>query len=229
MEIPILAGRAIDKRDVDGAPAVGVVNPVFAEKYFHGENPIGRHFRLGGTTTGMDIEIVGGANGALQFLKREIPPVTYTSWLQTPKTRRLKEMIFELRTIGDPLRLSNTVRQIVHQVGPQVPLADMTTQSRRIDQTILQERTYANSARVSAALLYSWPASAYMGPWPTQSRAVVERLVFESPWAPRPAVSSGWSCAKSHILFRIRTADRTRSRLPDHGLPEVVLVWRQAE
>src|SRR5258708_39518734 len=52
-------------------------------------------------------------------------------------------MVFELRAAGDPLRLSNTVRQIVHQVGPQVPLADMTTQSRRIDQTILQERTFA--------------------------------------------------------------------------------------
>ena len=37
----------------------------------------------------------------------------------------------------------NTVRQIVHQLGPEVPVADMTTQSRRIDQTILQERTFA--------------------------------------------------------------------------------------
>ncbi len=144
MEIPILAGRAIDKRDVNGAPAVGVVNQIFAEKYFHGENPIGRHFRLGGKTNGMDIEIAGVARTArYDSLKREIPPVTYTSWLQTPKTRRLKQMIFELRAIGDPMALANTVRQIVHQVGPQVPLADMTTQSRRIDQTILQERTFA--------------------------------------------------------------------------------------
>ncbi|HEY6392765.1 MAG TPA: ABC transporter permease [Bryobacteraceae bacterium] len=144
MEIPIVAGRAIDKRDVDGAPAVCVVNQVFAEKFFHGQNPIGRHFRLGGKTNGMDMEIVGVARTArYNSLKREIPPVTYTSWLQTPKGRRLKEMVFELRATGDPLRLSNTVRQIVHQVGPQVPLADMTTQSRRIDQTILQERTFA--------------------------------------------------------------------------------------
>jgi len=144
MEIPIVAGRAIDKRDVDGAPAVCVVNQIFAEKYFHGQNPVGRHFQLGGKTNGMDIEIVGVARTArYNSLKREIPPVTYTSWLQTPKTRRLKEMVFELRAAGDPLALSNTVRQIVHQVGPQVPLADMTTQSRRIDQTILQERTFA--------------------------------------------------------------------------------------
>jgi macrolide transport system ATP-binding/permease protein len=143
MEIPIVAGRPIDKRDVEGAPVVGVVNPVFVEKYFHGENPIGRRFRLGGTK-GIDIEIVGVARTArYNSLKRAIPPVTYTSWLQTPKSRRLQEMVFELRTSGNPLALANTVRQIVHQVGPEVPLADMTTQSRRIDETILQERTFA--------------------------------------------------------------------------------------
>ncbi|HEV8038899.1 MAG TPA: ABC transporter permease [Bryobacteraceae bacterium] len=143
MQIPIVAGRAIDKRDVEGAPAVGVVNPVLVEKYFHGENPVGRHFRLGGTK-GIDIEIVGVARTArYSSLKRAIPPVTYTSWLQTPKSRRLQEMVFELRTSGNPLALANTVRQIVHQVGPQVPLAGITTQSRRIDETILQERTFA--------------------------------------------------------------------------------------
>jgi ABC-type antimicrobial peptide transport system permease subunit len=59
MEIPILAGRAIDKRDVDGAPVAAVVNQVFAEKYFRGENPVGRHFTLGGKANAADVEIVG--------------------------------------------------------------------------------------------------------------------------------------------------------------------------
>ncbi|MBV9404100.1 MAG: FtsX-like permease family protein, partial [Acidobacteriaceae bacterium] len=122
----------------------GVVNQVFVKKYFHDENPVGRHFRLGGKTNGVDIEIVGVARTArYSSLKREIPPVTYTSWLQTPKTRRLRDMIFEIRTTGNPLALSNSVRQIVHQVGPQVPVANMTTQTRRIDETISQERIFA--------------------------------------------------------------------------------------
>lgn len=144
MEIPIVAGRAIDKRDVEGAPVAAVVNQVFAEKYFPGQNPVGRHFGLGGTNNATDVEIVGVARTArYNSLKREIPPVTYIPWVQSPKGRRLREMVFELRATGDPLALANTVRQIVHQTGPQVPVADMTTQSRRIDQTILQERTFA--------------------------------------------------------------------------------------
>lgn len=144
MEIPIVAGRAIDKRDVEGAPVAAVVNQVFAQKYFPGQNPVGRHFGLGGTNNATDLEIVGVARTArYNSLKREIPPVTYIPWVQSPKGRRLREMVFELRATGDPLALANTVRQIVHQMGPQVPVADMTTQSRRIDQTILQERTFA--------------------------------------------------------------------------------------
>jgi macrolide transport system ATP-binding/permease protein len=144
MEIPILAGRALDQRDIEGAPTAGVVNQIFADKYFKGQNPVGRHFTLGGSTNGVDVEIVGVARTArYNSLKREIPPVTYISWIQSPKGRRLREMIFELRASGDPLALSKTVRDIVHEVGPQVPVADMTTQARRIDQTISQERTFA--------------------------------------------------------------------------------------
>jgi Acidobacterial duplicated orphan permease len=143
MQIPILIGRSIDYRDVEGAPTVAVVNKVFADKYFPGENPVGRHFNLGGRDSA-DIEIVGVAKTArYNSLKREIPPVTYTCWLQAPRNHRLQEMFFEVRTAGDPLALGNTVRQMVRELGPQVPLADMTTQSRRIDQTILQERTFA--------------------------------------------------------------------------------------
>ena len=144
MEIPIVAGRALDKRDVEGAPVAAVVNQIFAEKYFRGQNPVGRHFTMGAKANPADIVIVGIARTArYNSLKREIPPVTYIAWIQAPKSRQLRQMIFELRATGNPLALANTVRQIVHEVGPQVPVADMTTQSRRIDQTISQERTFA--------------------------------------------------------------------------------------
>ncbi len=153
MEIPIVAGRAIDKCDVEGAAVVAVVNEVFAEKYFHGQNPVGRHFTLGAKANATDVEIVGIARTArYSSLKREIPPVTYIPWIQTPKSHRLREMVFELRATGDPLALTKTVRQVVHEVGPQVPVADITTQSRRIDQTISQERTFAQLCACFGAL-----------------------------------------------------------------------------
>ena len=144
MQIPILTGRPIGDRDVEGSQSVAVVNEVFATTYFAGVSPIGRHFGFGSGKNLVDLEIVGVAKDArYNSLKQQIPPVTYWSFMQEPATTRPHEMYFELRTAGDPLTLANTVRRIVHEAAPQVPVADLTTQAQRIDQTIVQERTFA--------------------------------------------------------------------------------------
>lgn len=143
MQIPILVGRPIDDRDREGAPPVAVVNEVFAKKYFPNESPVGRHFTLRGKDP-VDVEIVGLSKTArYNSLKRDVPPVTYTSYLQSGKGRLVDQMFFELRTKGNPLALADQARRIVRDVSPNVPLADVTTQSRRIDTTISQERTFA--------------------------------------------------------------------------------------
>src|SRR5207244_7218306 len=49
-----------------------------------------------------------------------------------------------LRTSGDPLRYVNTVREIVHQADPRVPVTNVKTQAAQIDQTMNQEILFAN-------------------------------------------------------------------------------------
>lgn len=63
MQLPILLGRTIDSRDVNGAPLAAVVNEVFAKKYFANQNPLGRQFKLGNSETG-GLTIVGVAKNA---------------------------------------------------------------------------------------------------------------------------------------------------------------------
>jgi hypothetical protein len=46
MQLPVLLGRPIGSRDVDGAPLAAVVNEVFAKKYFPGQNPVGSKARF---------------------------------------------------------------------------------------------------------------------------------------------------------------------------------------
>jgi len=172
MQVPILLGRPIDARDREDAQVTAVVNEVFAQKYFPGVSPIGRHFGFGGTKP-VDTEIVGLArNARYKSLKREIPPVVYISYLQAGKNRPLEWMYFELRTIGDPLALANTVRRVVREVDPQVPVADITTQSRTIDATIAQERTFANLCTCFAALALTM---ACVGLYATMAYAVTRR------------------------------------------------------
>jgi predicted permease len=152
IQLPILLGRAIDSHDVDGAPLAAVVNDVFAKKYFPNENPIGRHFGLGNSEAG-DLTIVGVAkNARYSSLKRTIPPVTYISYLQDIVKGPPGAMIFELRTAGDPLGLAQSVRKIVHEAAPTVPVTNLMTQTQRIDSTIVQERTFADLCTAFAIL-----------------------------------------------------------------------------
>jgi macrolide transport system ATP-binding/permease protein len=150
MQIPILLGRELDDRDSTGAHRVAVVNEVFARKYFGSVNPLGRRFGLEDDKAA-DIEIVGIAKAArYNSLKRAVPPVVYLPYGQDLRT--LGQMVFELRTAGDPLALVNAVRQIVHEADLRLPISNVNTQSRQIDQTINQERTFAELCTCFAIL-----------------------------------------------------------------------------
>jgi predicted permease len=173
MQIPILTGRGLDEKDTAEAGHAVVVNEVFARTYFPGRSPVGQHFSFGGGKDAMDVQIVGLArNSRYDSLKREIPPVAYVSWAQPIEGWLADRMSFEIRTTGDPLALSNAVRQIVHEADPRVPVADLTTQAQRIDRTISQERTFADLCTCFGLLALG---IAWVGLYGTMAYAVARR------------------------------------------------------
>ncbi|MBZ5491972.1 MAG: ABC transporter permease [Acidobacteriia bacterium] len=149
MQIPILAGREIEERDQSGSTPVAVVSELFARVNFGDQNPLGQHLLLG---TGLrDMEIVGVARNA-QYgeLKSNAPPVVYIPYNQGAPPPR--QMVYELRTAGNPLALVNTVREIVHQTDARVPVTDIRTQVEDINQTINQEIVFAKLCTAFAVL-----------------------------------------------------------------------------
>jgi macrolide transport system ATP-binding/permease protein len=146
MQIPILAGRGIDKHDQPGSKAVAVVSELFAKVNFGDENPLGRQVRLRGNPkhpeTGRDLEVVGISKtvryGGLKDQARPVIYIPYNQGYPQPQ-----EMVYELRTTGDPLRYVSAVREIVRQADALVPLAEVKTQVAEIDQTINQEIVFA--------------------------------------------------------------------------------------
>jgi macrolide transport system ATP-binding/permease protein len=152
MQIPILLGHEIDERDAAKGAGVAVVNEIFAKRYFGAENPLGRHFALGGGTNKLDLEIVGVCKTArLVSLKGDIMPTVYVPYNQNPR-QSLGEMFYELRASGDPLGLAATVRQIVREADARIPISNLVTQERVIEQTIGQERTFATLCTCFAVL-----------------------------------------------------------------------------
>jgi macrolide transport system ATP-binding/permease protein len=132
-----------------------VVNERFARLNFPDRNPLGQHVIIAGGAYGKsparEMEIVGVAKNTVYFgLKREIPPVVYLTYDQGyPEP---EEMVFELRTAGDPLGYVNAVREIVRRADARVPVSDVTTQAAAIDQNINEEITLARLCTVFAML-----------------------------------------------------------------------------
>jgi ABC-type antimicrobial peptide transport system permease subunit len=88
------------------------------------------------------MEIIGvSRNARYGGLKRATPPVVYMPYNQGyPQP---DQMVYALRTSGDPLRYVKSIREIVRQADARVPVSEIRTQVADIDQTINQEITFA--------------------------------------------------------------------------------------
>jgi predicted permease len=151
MQNPILLGREIDEHDQAQSPAVVVVNEVFAKGNFGSENPLGHHLTFGCPGAARDFEIVGvSKNAHYGRLKSDIPPVIYIPYNQSP--RPAFEMTYALRTAGEPMAIAKTLRDIVHQADPRVPVTSMRTQATALDQVMGQEIMFARLCSAFALL-----------------------------------------------------------------------------
>ena len=128
-----------------------MVNQKFAAAYFDGVDPVGRRFLLGDAKNPLDVEIVGVCRSAhFNSIQEETPPVVYVPYTQDLPS--LNQMVFEVRTPGDPLAMVNAIRAIVHEASPAVSLTDIDTQAHRIEQTVGQEHTFADLCTCFAVL-----------------------------------------------------------------------------
>ncbi|HKD04330.1 MAG TPA: ABC transporter permease [Bryobacteraceae bacterium] len=171
MQIPITLGRDMNERDINSGKGV-VVTEEFAKKFFPGMSPIGQHFGIGEKAQAADLEIVGVAKTTLynNIKEKNTPPLAYVPY--THDLQGLGGVTFELRTAGDPLALSNTVRKIIHEASARVPVAKFRTQQAQIDETISQERTFANLCTCFALLAL---IIACIGLYGTMAYAVARR------------------------------------------------------
>jgi predicted lysophospholipase L1 biosynthesis ABC-type transport system permease subunit len=148
-----------------------VVNDEFVKKYFPNLNPLGRRFGLGKEKPA-DIEIVGVARKSLynSVKEKETPALAYIPYTQN--LDGLGRVFFELRAAGDPLSLVPAVRRLVHDASSNVPVAEVKTQSAQIDETISEERTFAELCSGFAALALG---IACVGLYGTMAYAVTRR------------------------------------------------------
>ena len=115
--VPLLRGREVGLQDGPGAPHVAVINEAFADRFFAGSNPIGRHITEGSGSQKNTMEVVGVAGNARDHnLRGQVPPRFYIPGDQGVDGPN-EWATFEIRTAGDPKQMLGAVRNAIVSVN----------------------------------------------------------------------------------------------------------------
>jgi putative ABC transport system permease protein len=125
MQAPPLHGRIF----TDSEKEAIVVNGIFAAKYFPGEDPLGKHIKIGDTLR----TITGVVPDIQKNIWPERTPLIYIPYAADPK----REMFIALRTRVPPSMLAEASRREVQSIDPNLPLYDIRTLENRIATTRL--------------------------------------------------------------------------------------------
>jgi predicted permease len=151
--IELLRGRVFTAQDRAGAPRVALLNKTAAEKFFPGEDPIGKRLRPYVTpqyqTTEVFVEIVGVvADAPYGRLEEAIGPDIYVSALQPTDPMRL----LIVRSSVEASALTAAVRREVLALDRNVPLTAIQTMKERVAEVTSHTRFIALSLGLFAGL-----------------------------------------------------------------------------
>jgi predicted permease len=126
MGIPIRRGRDVEEADTGDRAWVAVVSTSFTERYWPGQNPIGKTFRHRSQTRTV-VGVVGDVK--VRGLERNSEPQMYLSAPQVPERfpSNFDPKDLVIRHSGQGEALVSAVRQIVHAVDPAQPISDVRT------------------------------------------------------------------------------------------------------
>jgi predicted permease len=139
--IRILAGRGLEESDIRNPHKVAVVNESLARKYYPDINPIGRTFELG-LNHPETIEIVGICGDAKYYrVRKDVEPTFYEPYWQ--QENGVHDVTFAVSSALEGQALLPSLRDVVRQVDPNLPMLDVRTQDEQIAANMRQERIFA--------------------------------------------------------------------------------------
>jgi len=124
--IRLLQGRNFADFDRPEAPGVVIINQTMAEKFWPGQDPIGKRIGDADSNNPRWFEIVGIVNdivAGLDFDGQHSRYQFYQPWAQ----RSSRFVTFSAHCVSDPRALTNRVRQTLAGIEPDVAITDLTT------------------------------------------------------------------------------------------------------
>ncbi len=142
MQTPLLLGRDFNDGDTVQSPQVMIVNQAFAEKFFPGENVLGKKLKPGaGNGTGVGapwrtiVAVVGNIRNTAT--DRQMEPMYFLDASQLPNWCCLYSVV---RTTIDPMSLEPEVQSLVASMDRDIPVTDVLTLRDRIGLQLAEPR-----------------------------------------------------------------------------------------
>lgn len=129
MKLAILQGRGILDADDASAQRVALVDQAMAEKFWRGENPIGRTFTRT-SDPGHPIEVIGVVRNSRN--EDTYSPFTPTFYVPLAQAFALAETL-QLRTAGPPEAMAPEVRSMVRGIASAAPILNVQTMREEVN------------------------------------------------------------------------------------------------
>jgi putative ABC transport system permease protein len=164
--IPLIRGRAFTEADRADSPMVIIVNRALAERYWPGQDPIGKRIHIGVKATPLPWMTVVGEIGDIKQTTADgdTKPQFYASPSQfkialgqfaPPDMLVANGGSIVMRSAMEPEQMADSLRAVVRSIDPQLPL----TQVEPMDRVVAEGQA---PRRFNAALISSFAAAAVL-------------------------------------------------------------------
>ena len=139
MGIPLLEGRFFTEGDKQHTPQVIIINHAMAEKYWHGEDAIGKRISFNDNPKkDEDWMRVVGVVGDIKDQPNSTAAEPAFWWSEYQATE--SDMSIAVRTQSDPRQVADGLRNVIHSLDPELAVADVKLMDQVADASISTPR-----------------------------------------------------------------------------------------
>src|SRR4051812_3391554 len=166
MRVPLLRGRTFNDSDTATSKKVAVINQALVDKYFAGQDLMGRSVSIDGENWFEVVGVIG--NVKQRGAEREVYPEINVPLTQGPDSA----MTIVMRTATDPTSLVSAARGTVNALDPALPVFAIQT----MDDVLAESRAGASfQARVLSAFAMLALLLAAVGIYGVMAQSVAQR------------------------------------------------------
>jgi putative ABC transport system permease protein len=135
VHVSLVRGRSLTEQDTAEAPTVTLISQSMGRRFWPGDDPIGRHIKVGGNDSKNPWMTIVGIVGDVKMDWSSTRPLYafYRSYKQA--SRNYAHLM--VRSTGDPKLLGPAASAAVAAVDPELPLTDVMSMSRVINNSII--------------------------------------------------------------------------------------------